>query len=118
VDSLALEIERLCPNIWISVGSGKTAYNFYASTGDGDAIIIGVTESREVWTDVARLGQDVAVRLALALARVGMTLDVTKKWTYWKIAGSKLDLALADPSSIAEAVRESLAAPQSVPPSS
>jgi hypothetical protein len=108
VDSLALEIERLCPNVWISVGSGQTAYNFYASTCDGDAIVIGVYESGEVWTDVARLGQDVAARLAAALARVGILLDVTKKWTYWKIGGLRLDLAVADPNSIAEAVKESL----------
>lgn len=108
MDALALEIERLCPTVWISVGSGKTAYNFYASAGGADAIVIGVNENREVWTDVARLGSEVAARLSSALAKMGIVLDPTKSWTYWKNEDSRLDLALADTTAIAEAVKEAI----------
>ena len=105
---MAIEIDRLCSNVWVSVGSGKTAYNFYASTDNGDAIIIGVSETDEVWTDVARLGVLRAGRLSLALAESGIVLDLSKNWTFWKAGDSKLALALVDPTAIAEAVREAL----------
>lgn len=35
VDPLAMEMEGLCPEIWISVGSEQTAYNFYCPTEGG-----------------------------------------------------------------------------------
>lgn len=33
VDPLAIEIERVCPEVWISVGSEQTAYNFWVFGG-------------------------------------------------------------------------------------
>jgi hypothetical protein len=105
VDPLALEIERLCPDIWVSVGSGQTAYNFYCQAERGDALVVGVQETGEVWTDVAALGHDRAARLAAGLARHGMALDVAKQWAFWRTGDAKLNLAAVDPNAIAEAVR-------------
>jgi hypothetical protein len=105
VDLLAIEIERLCPEVWISVGSEQTAYNVYCPTRQGDAIIAGVHENGEVWTDVAALGVERATRLASALARHGVGLDVTKKWAFWRARRARLNLATADPVIVAEAVR-------------
>ena len=50
VDPLALEIENLTgDNIWISIGSGKTAYNFYVPSERGDAVLLGVYEDGRIW---------------------------------------------------------------------
>ncbi len=105
VDPLAVEIERLCPEVWISVGSRQTAYNFYCPTEQGDALVVGVHQNGEVWTDVRRLGAERAVRLALGLARQGIKLDVTKEWAFWRAGRAKLNLEAADPVVIAEAVQ-------------
>lgn len=105
VDALATEVTRLCPEIWISVGSGKTAYNFYAAADDGDAVILGVSETGEVWTDVARLGRERATRLASALANDGIILDCGRMWTRWRTTDSRVDLAGIDCLKVAEAIR-------------
>jgi hypothetical protein len=39
------------PNIWVSVGSGQTACNFYCHTEFGDALVVGVQETGKVWTE-------------------------------------------------------------------
>jgi hypothetical protein len=109
VDPPALEIERLCPNIWVSVGSGQTAYNFYCQTERGDALVVGVQEDGGVGTDVAALGHDRAARLAAGLARQGVVLDTTRQWTFWRTGNAKLNLAAVDPAAIAEAVRGAVA---------
>jgi hypothetical protein len=69
------------------IGSGTTAYNFYAPTAACDAIIIGVSEAADAWTDVARLGKETAARFATALAKSGLSwtrpnLDVVedRRW--------------------------------------
>jgi len=108
VDALAIEISRLCPTVWISVGTGTTAYNFYAPTSAGDAIIIGISEAGDLWTDVFRLGGDRAERFSIALAKSGIVLDASKMWTRWKAVDGRLDLTRVDPTAIAEAIGEAL----------
>lgn len=108
VDPLAIEIERLCPEVWISVGSEQTAYNFYCRTERGDAIALGVYENGEVWTDVAGLGTERSKLLAEELAKQGVVLDVTKEWTFWRVGRTKLNLAAADPVLVAEAVQRAI----------
>src|SRR5215467_8835107 len=108
VDPLAIEIERLCPEVWISVGSEQTAYNFYCQSERGDVIALGVYENGEVWTNVAGLGPERAKRLASELAKQQIVLDVTKEWAFWRAARGKLNLAAADPVLVAEAVRTAL----------
>jgi hypothetical protein len=102
---LAAEVTRLCPEIWISVGSGKTAYNFYAPAHEGDAVILGVYETGEVWTDVARLGPERAAVLGSALAKAGIILDCSKMWAFWRTTESRVDLASIDPLEVAAAIR-------------
>jgi hypothetical protein len=104
VDPLASEIEQTCPDVWISVGSSQTAYNFYVPGPSGDALIIGVYESGEVWTDSAALGSERAARFAAALARIGITIDVEKKWCIWKKDGIRVNVGDVDPVAVAEAV--------------
>jgi len=108
VDPLAIEIERLCPEVWISVGSEQTAYNFYCPSERGDVITLGVYENGEVWTDVAGLGPERARRLASELAKQQVVLDVTKEWAFWRAGRRKLNLAAADPVLVAEAVRTAI----------
>jgi len=108
VDALAIEISHLCPSVWISVGSGKTAYNFYASGADADAIVIGMDEANAVWTDVAGLGPERATRLSCALSKLKIILDVKKKWTFWRYHDARFRLAPSDAPAVAEAVRDSL----------
>ena len=88
-----------------SVGSGQTAYNFNIPASGGDAVIVGVYENGDVWTDISRIGPDPAARLASALSKIGIILDCNKIWTFWKMADSKLNLSLADPLAIAQSVR-------------
>jgi hypothetical protein len=108
VDPLAIEMDRLCPQVWISVGSKRTAYNFYCPAEHGDAIVVGVYEDGAVWTDLAGLGEQRATRLVLALAGRGITLDVTKTWAFWRMGRTRLKLQTVDPIVVAEAVRTML----------
>ncbi len=108
VDPLAIEMDRLCPEIWISVGSKRTAYNFYCPTEHGDAIVIGVYEDGAIWSDLAGLGANRAARLVQALAEQGIKLDATKKWAFWRTGRARLNLETIDPLAIAGAVRTSL----------
>ena len=107
VDSLAIEIQRQCPDCWVSVGSGKTAYNFYAP-GEKDAILIGLHDDGILWTDLKRLGKGRAARLSTALAELGVELPVEKSWAYWRKAGKNLNIGELDPIAIATAIREAL----------
>jgi hypothetical protein len=75
-----------------------------------DALVVGVQENGEVWTDVTALGRDRATRLATGLSRQGIGLDLTKQWTFWRAGGTKLNLVNVDPAAIAEAVREAVGA--------
>ena len=108
VDSLANEIEQACPEIWISVGSGKTAYNFYAPCGSGDAVIIGVYKSGEVWTHVAALGSESAERFASALGALGIVLDTEKAWCFWRKGLATLGVGDLDAAAVALAVRNAI----------
>lgn len=108
VDPLASEIERFCPEVWISVGAGKTAYNFYIPGNNGDAIIIGVYEEGKVWTDIAGLGMELAEGFAFELSESGIDLDTSKQWCFWKHGGSNLNLENVDPVDIACTVRSVL----------
>lgn len=76
VDPLACEIERLCPEIWISVGSGRTAFNFYTPTDHGDVILIGVYENGDLWTDILGLGPELADSFASELSNLDIQLDI------------------------------------------
>ena len=105
VDPLACEIERLFPEIWISVGSGKTAFNFYIPTSKGDIIIIGVYDTGEIWTDVSGLGPDLTGSFSHELSKLGVDLDAQKQWSFWKSGDSNFNLNSADPMAIVSALR-------------
>ena len=105
VDPLASEIERNCPEIWISVGTGNTAFNFYVPGPNGDAIIIGVYQNEDVWTDIVGLGSEMAGTLASELSKIGIDIDTGKQWCFWKRDGANLKLRDADPIEIAGVIR-------------
>lgn len=105
VDPLALEIEHLTgDNIWISIGSGKTAYNFYVSSERGDAVLLGVYEDGRIWTDLIGIGDEIANRLSKELKDIGITLDNTKQWQFWRRDNRLLNLHDEDPVDIAKCV--------------
>ena len=105
VDPLASEIERLCPEVWISIGTGQTAFNFYVPGSNGDAIIIGMYKNDEIWTDIAGIGSEKAERLASELSKIGIYIDTGKQWCFWKRDGANLKLRDADPIEIAVVIR-------------
>jgi len=105
IDPLALEIEHLAgDNIWISVGSGKTAYNFYIPSEGGDAVILGIYEDGRIWTDLMGIGNEVANRLSSALNNIGVELDHTKQWQFWRRGNELLNHHNEDPVEIAKCV--------------
>ena len=106
VDPLASEIERLCPEVWITVGTGQTAFNFYVPGSNGDAIIIGVYQNEEVWTDIIGIGPEIASTLASELAVIGIDIDAGKQWCFWKRDGANFKLGDVDPIEIAGAVKK------------
>jgi hypothetical protein len=108
VDPLASEIERNCPEIWVSVGTGQTAFNFYAPGPYGDAVLIGVYENETVWTDIVGIGPEISAKLAAELAKICIDLDTEKQWCFWKQNGAKIKLGVANPLEIAGAVRKVL----------
>ncbi|HEV2057036.1 MAG TPA: hypothetical protein VGV06_17990 [Methylomirabilota bacterium] len=65
-------------------------------------------ENGAVWTDIAALGSERAARFAAALARIGVAIDVTKKWCIWKKDGMKVYLGDVDAVAVAEAVRAAI----------
>jgi hypothetical protein len=108
VDALANEIEQACPEVWISVGSGATAYNFYAPSTAGDALILGIYENGDLWTHVAGLGPDRAGRLVAALAPLGIELDPSKAWAFWQANGTRAKLDKLNPTAVATAMRTAI----------
>lgn len=105
IDPLALEIERISGDaIWISVGTGKTAFNFYVPTEKGDSIILGVYEDGSIWSDLSKIGNEIASRLSKCLNKIGITLDHTKQWQFWKREEKLLNLHNEDPVEIARCV--------------
>jgi len=109
VDPLALEIERLSGDkIWSSPGSGMTVYNFYAPSDAGDAIVLGVYEDGRVWSHLSALGKETAERLASELSLIGITLDKSKHWHFWRKNNQFLNLHDEDPLEIASRVVTSL----------
>ena len=107
VDALAIEIQRLCPSCWVSVGSGRTAYNFYAP-GEVNAIVVGVRDDGLLWTDLMRLGAERAARLSAALRALDIDVVAEKTWARWKRGGKPVDVADADPVMVATAIRNAL----------
>jgi len=102
VDPLALEFERLVGDlIWVSPGSGATAYNFYAPTDGGDCIFLGVYEDGRVWSDIKSIGKKTVSRLAGELAFLGIELDTSKDWHFWRRKNKMLNLHDEDPLDIA-----------------
>ena len=105
VDPLALKIEYLAGDmVWVSPGSGVTAYNFYFPSIVGDAIFLGVYEDGRIWTDVKTLGDESANRLAKELASIGIALDTPKDWCFWRKNDQILNLYDEDPLEIANQV--------------
>ena len=105
VDPLALEIENLAGDmVWVSPGSGVTAYNFYFPSFMGDTIFLGVYEDGRIWTDVKALGDESANRLAKELKSIGVGLDTSKNWCFWKKNNQILNLHKEDPLEIANKV--------------
>lgn len=105
VDPLALEIEHLAGDmLWVSPGSGATAYNFVVPSDAGDAIFLGVYEDGRVWSDVRALGEKTASRLASELAFLGVTLDTSKDWHFWRKNDQMFFLQDEDPVDIARRV--------------
>lgn len=102
VDPLALELEHLIGDrIWVSPGSGKTAYNFYVSSDRGDAIFIGVYEDGRIWSDFRTLGEEISDRLARELSSLGITFDTSKDWQFWRKNDQMLNLHNEDSRDIA-----------------
>jgi hypothetical protein len=105
VDPLALELERLTgEKIWVSLGTGATAYNFYFPSDEKDAVVIGVYDDGRIWTDLKSLGDETANRLAEELSEIEITLDTSKEWVFWRKGGQMLYLQNEDPLKIAEKV--------------
>jgi hypothetical protein len=102
IDALAIEIQRVCSTCWVSVGSGKTAYTFYAH---GEAILVSIDTDGFVWTDAKRLGKERASRLSAALAQCGIGFSADKAWSYWTRAGKRARVQDLDPINVAAAVQ-------------
>lgn len=102
IDALAIEIQRRFSTCWVSIGSGKTAYNFYAP---GEAIVVSIDKDGFVWTDSKRLGKDAASRLSVGLAQCGIGLSADKAWSYWTRAGKRVHVQDLDPINVAAAVQ-------------
>jgi predicted RNA-binding protein len=105
IDALAIEIQRVCSTCWVSVGSGKTAYNFYAH---GEAIVVSIDKDGFVWTDSKRLGKERASRLSAALAQSGIGFASDKAWSYWTRAGKRVHAQDLDPINVAVAVQAAI----------
>jgi len=105
VDPLALEIEHLAGDkVWVSPGSGQTAYNFYVPSEGGDAIVMGVFEDGRIWSDFKGLGEEISNRLVNELSSLGIILDESKEWQFWRKDDRKLILVNTDPRDIARKV--------------
>ena len=105
VDPLALEIEYLAEDmVWVSPGSGKTAYNFYFPSIGGDGIFLGVYEDGRIWTDVKALDVEIASRLARELESIGVALDTSKEWCFWRKNNKMFNLNNEDPFEIAKKI--------------
>ena len=94
--------DRKGDNIWISVGSGKTAYNFYIHSERGDAVILGMYEDGRIWTDLIGIGDEIANRLSKDLKNIGVALEKTKQWQFWRRDNRLLNLHDEDPVDIAK----------------
>jgi hypothetical protein len=105
VDPLALELEHLARDkFWVSLGTGATAYNFYIPSAGGDTIFLGVYEDGRIWTDIRALGKETARRLACELAYLGIMLDTSKDWCFWRKNDQIFNLYNEDPLEIASRV--------------
>ena len=88
--------------------SGATAYNFYFPSKGRDAIFLGVYDDGRVWSDLKALGADAARRLAAQLVLIGIVLDTSKEWQFWRKGGQLFDLHNEDPLEIATCVLSAL----------
>jgi hypothetical protein len=109
VDAFAIELDRfLGEHVWLSPGSGQTVLNAYLPAEHQDSIVLGVYKSGEVWTDIKALGSQLSERLANQLLPFGITLDVSKEWTYWTMDGRRFSLEDSDVAAIASAIADAL----------
>ena len=110
VARLASDLESKCrDHIWVSTGSGQTAFNFYLADPAGDVVLIGVYDDGRIWTDIKALGSDRASVFAGALAKLGITLPASKVWSFWRdTEGDAFTLDESNTSNIAAAVESVL----------
>lgn len=108
IDALASEVEAHCEEIWLTRGTGQTAFNFYSPSPTGDAIIAGVYEDGTVWTDLAGLGEPRAGELVGGLAKIGISLKSGAEWRYWREGDGRFNLTGSDPVAIVGAFRAAL----------
>lgn len=102
-DALLLEVDRLVGDrLWVSPGTGQTAYNLYLPTDSQDAIAIGIYENGQVYTDCSRLGERRSRRLSGGLSGLDIELDPSKTWTWWRRGDSNYELQEDDLVGIAE----------------
>jgi len=90
--------------IWVSPGSGSTAYNFYVTTSQGDQIILGVYQDGSVWSVMKKLGEQSASSLSKALAGLGIDADASKEWCFWRKNNDYYYLETEDIEVLSEAI--------------
>jgi hypothetical protein len=109
VDGFALELQRYMTGlVWISPGSGQTAFNVYLPAEQQDNIVLGIYKTGEVWTDFKALGNNLSERLAERLRTKAIILDTSKEWAYWVKDEGRFDLRQSDVATIAMAIAEAI----------
>jgi hypothetical protein len=105
-DSFAVELNRqLGDRVWVSPGSGETAFNVYLPVEQSsDGIILGTFENGEVWTNLKAIGNCLSEQLAICLRELGIVVDASKEWTFWVRDGSRFRLRESDAAAIAVAI--------------
>lgn len=109
VDAFAIELQHQFGDLlWLSPGSGSTAYNAYLASENADGILFGVYKNGEVWTDLKGLGRDRSGRLAEHLRECGVELEPSKAWAHWMVGPQRFNLNKADVVAVAGVVRKAL----------
>jgi len=114
-DLLAVELERVaaerdCSHLWLSPGTGQTAFNAYVylpAVGK-HAIVAGVYKNGEIWSDFAATGTTLASSLANRLLPLGITVDHQKGYPFWRHEQSKFILNGENVSRVAEAIIDAI----------
>lgn len=114
-DLLTVELERLAAEreesrLWLSPGTGQTAFNayLYLPTEGKHAIVAGVYKNGEIWSDFAATGPTLASCLASRLQPLGITVDHQKSCPWWRFNDSKVILTAANVGHVAEAMIDAI----------